>query len=105
MPGGQLVISTPNATSFANTLLGMMKREVQHPDHIQIFSYKVLNTLCLRAGFKDWRIIPYRFYATEMILNSRGVKRAAAKLVEKGVRVVERCFPMLSFGYAVNITL
>jgi 2-polyprenyl-3-methyl-5-hydroxy-6-metoxy-1,4-benzoquinol methylase len=74
-PGAQLLISTPNGVSFANTLLGLIRREVQHPDHLQNFTYKILNTLCARADFKDWEILPYRFYATEMILGSSGIKR------------------------------
>ena len=104
-PGRELVISTPNGVSFANTLLGTIGREVQHPDHIQIFSYKILNTLCMRAGFADWTIIPYRFYATEMILQSAGAKRTAVRFVQGLVRMVERFFPLLCFGYVVRVRL
>lgn len=103
--GRQLIISTPNGATFANTLLGSAGREVQHPDHVQVFTYKTLNTLCLRAEFVEWEIIPYRFYATEMILQSRGVKRLAAQLVQGGIRLVERLFPILSFGYIVHARL
>ena len=101
-PGRELVISTPNGSTFANTVLGIAGREVQHPDHIHVFSYKILNTLCMRAGLKDWKIIPYRFFATEMILQSRGAKRVAAQAVQGGIRMVERVFPLLSFGYIVH---
>jgi SAM-dependent methyltransferase len=104
-PGRELVISTPNGSTFANTLLGAMRREVQHPDHIHVFSYKILNTLCIRASIEDWKIIPYRFFATEMILQSRGAKRVAAQAVQGGIRIVERVFPMLSFGYIVHARL
>ena len=104
-PGRELVISTPNGVSFANTLLGAIGREVQHPDHLQVFTYKILNTLCRRAGVQDWTIIPYRFYATEMILQSRGPMRIAARFVQGLVRVVERFFPLLCFGYVVRIRL
>ncbi len=104
-PGRELVISTPNGPSFANTLLGMIGREVQHRDHLHVFSYKILHTLCLRAGFEDWEIIPYRFYATEMILQSHGLKRTFVRIVEASIRVVERMFPLLSFGYVVRIRL
>lgn len=104
-PGRTLIISTPNGACFANTLLGSIGREVQHPDHLHIFSFKILNTLCLRAGFQDWEIIPYRFYATEMILQSTGVRRALVITVERCIRVVEKLFPLLSFGYVVRATL
>lgn len=104
-PGRELVISTPNGSAFSNTLLGMIQREAQHPDHLQLFSYKVLNTLCMRAGFKDWEIVPYRFYATEMILGSLGARRVFVQFVEWMIRVVERMFPLLCFGYIVRVRL
>lgn len=104
-PGRDLIISTPNGLSFANTLLGMAGREAQHPDHVQVFTFKILNTLSARAPFGAWEIRPYRFYATEMILNSTGAKRALAIFVQGFVRVVERMFPLLSFGYVVRARL
>lgn len=104
-PGRTLVISTPNGGCFANTLLGSIGREVQHPDHLHNFSFKILNTLCLRAGFQDWEIIPYQFYATEMILQTRGIKRLMVIIVERSIRTVERFFPLLSFGYIVRIKI
>ena len=42
----ELIISTPNGSCFANTLLGSIGCEVQHPDHLNTFSFKILNTLC-----------------------------------------------------------
>jgi SAM-dependent methyltransferase len=104
-PGREMVISTPNGVSFANALLGTIGREAQHHDHLLTSTYKTLNTLCLRAGFSDWEIIPYRFYATEMLLQSTGPKRAFVKAVEAAIRVYERIFPLRSFGYIVRITL
>lgn len=100
-PGRDLVISTPNGVCFANTLLGSIGREVQHPDHLSYFSFKILNTLCQRAAFRDWDIVPYRFYATEMILQTRGARRGFVIFVERCIRVVEQFFPLLSFGYIV----
>lgn len=104
-PGRELVISTPNGISFANALLGTIGREAQHHDHLLTSTYKTLNTLCRRAGFQDWEIIPYRFYATEMLLRSTGLKRMAVKVVEAIIRAYERIFPLRSFGYVVRITL
>jgi len=104
-PGKELLISTPNGVSFANTLLGTIGREAQHPDHVQVFTYKILNTLASRASFERWEIIPYRFYATEMIMNSIGAKRIIAVLAERFIRLVESLFPLLSFGYVVRARL
>jgi len=102
-PGRELIISTPNGCCFANTLLGVFSREVQHPDHLHNFTFKTLNTMCLRAEFANWEIIPYRFYATQMILTSKGLKKWLATFAQSFIRIVERCFPLLSFGYIVRI--
>jgi len=104
-PNKEIIISTPNGVAFANTLLGFIRREVQHPDHLHIFTFKILNTLCRRAGMKNWKILPYRFYATEMILNTSGLKKATVTLVERLIRFVEYLFPLLSFGYILHIEI
>jgi 2-polyprenyl-3-methyl-5-hydroxy-6-metoxy-1,4-benzoquinol methylase len=103
--GHDLIISTPNGTSFANALLGMIGREAQHPDHVMTSTYKTLNTLCSRAGFTTWRIIPYRFFATEMLMQSKGVKKIIIRCVEIFIRLVEKIFPLRSFGYIVQIKI
>jgi hypothetical protein len=87
---------------YAPWLVG---REVQHPDHLHNFTFKILNTLCLRAGVESWTIVPYRFFATEMILRSHGPKRWLVLGVERCIRVVEWLFPLLSFGYIVRARL
>lgn len=104
-PGTRILLSTPNGVSFANTLLGMISREAQHPDHVHVFTYKILNTICLRAGLADFKIIPYSFYATEMILKSAGVRKSLAKASEIFIRPIEKIFPLLSFGYIIDARL
>ena len=104
-PGRELIVSTPNGLAFANTLLATIGGEAQHPDHLHLFTYKTLNTLCIRASFADWQIVPYRFYATELLLQSRGTRRIGVLIVERLVRVVEWAFPLLSFGYILRIRL
>lgn len=104
-PGRRMILSTPNGVCFANSVLGVISREAQHPDHIHVFTYKILNTLCLRAGLTDFKIIPYRFFATQMILESDGPKKIAAQLAQSVIRGVERFFPLLSFGYIIDARL
>ncbi len=105
LPGRELILSTPNGISFANSLLGCIGREAQHPDHLANFSFKILHTICHRAGFQAWEITPYRFFATEMILTSTGMRRTAARGAQTFIRGVERAFPLLSFGYIVRAHL
>lgn len=104
-PGRRLILSTPNGASFANALLGTFGREAQHHDHLMTSTYKTLNTLCQRAGFAGWTIVPYRFYATEMALQSSPAMRALIRVVEGAVRLVERLCPLRSFGYLVFVAV
>jgi hypothetical protein len=103
-PGKELILTTPNATSLANTVLALAKRESNHHDHLQIFSIKTLNTLCLRAGFQEWGILPYHVYFTEMILRSKGLARLFVATAERMVNWTETVFPMLSGGLILHVT-
>ena len=105
LPGRELVLSPPNGPSAANALMALIGREPQHPDHLANFSFKILHTLCRRAGFDAFEIRPYRFYATEMILRSDGFARLAARGAEAGIRALERLCPLLSFGWIVRAQL
>jgi len=79
--------------------------ESTHEDHLCILSYKTLSTLCMRAGFKDWEIIPYFARFDEMKLRHVGVARLAISLVQRLINSLEWMFPLLSFGYIVRISL
>jgi hypothetical protein len=104
-PGKRLVCTTPNATSFSNILLSFFKRESAHIDHVQVYSFKTLNTLCRLAGFSSWNIIPYHVKYTEMILRAGGGKKQVVKLSEKIINTIEVVFPMTSGGYIIDIEL
>jgi hypothetical protein len=100
-----LICSTPNATAIYNWLLALMKKESQHEDHIHIFSYKTLNTLCRRAWFQDWNIIPYHVRFTEMILKSHWLKKKILICFQKVINLIEYLFPLVSWGLIVKIKI
>jgi SAM-dependent methyltransferase len=102
-PGKQLICSTPNSISISNVLLGAFKREATHQDHLQVYSYKTLNTLCLRAGFAEWEIIPYHIYFSDIISKSPGLRKILLILCEKAAVILENLFPLLSGGLILNI--
>lgn len=104
-PNAQLVLTTPNATSITNVMLALIKRESNHKDHVHLFSYKTLNTMCLRAGFKKFTIRPNFVSYGEMYLNSKGIKRMIVKSFEKLINLIEYLFPMLAGGYVVKAKL
>lgn len=104
-PGRDLIITTPNATSWSNVLLGLLRRESTHIDHLNIYSYKTLNTLCTKQDFHDYKIIPYHVKYTEMILRSKGLKKIVVVFMEKIINFLESLFPLLSGGYIVSIKI
>lgn len=105
LAGSLLIFSTPNATALHNVLVGMIGRESTHHDHLCILSYKTLATLCRRAGFADWTIVPYYARFTEMRERHRGLVRLAIRMAERVVNCLEWLFPLLSFGYVVEVRL
>lgn len=99
--GCTLILTTPNATAAHNVAIALLSRESTHRDHLCILSFKTLNTLCRRAGFGDWQIVPYRSAFTEMRERNPGARGAFVAAGEKLVNVIEWLFPLLSFGYVV----
>ena len=100
--GRKLILTTPNATAVHNVAIGLLCRESTHHDHLCILSFKTLNTLCRRAGFASWDVIPYRAAFTEMRARNAGVRGAVIATGEKAVNALEWLFPLLSFGYVVE---
>ncbi len=103
--GSTLILSTPNATALHNFLIGLTRRESTHQDHLCILSYKTLTTLCARAGFGEWEIIPYFSRFTEMQARHTGLARFAVRAAERVVNAFEWLFPLASFGFVVRIRL
>jgi hypothetical protein len=102
--GRELIVTTPNATSLSNVLLGISGRESNHPDHTQIYSYKTLSTLSRRAGFDAWTVIPYYVRYTEMILGASGRTRTFVRAAERAVNTAESAFPLLAGGLILHVT-
>jgi hypothetical protein len=102
LSGKTLLLSTPNATALHNVLIGVACRESTHHDHLCILSYKTLATLCMRAGFCDWEIIPYFSRFTEMQERHTGLARLAIRAAQLVVNAFEWMSPLLSFGYVVR---
>lgn len=102
--GRQFIASTPNATQLSNVLLGLAYRESNHQDHLNVFSFKTLTTLCTRAGFEEWRLIPYHVQYTEMALRTKGMRRTMVHVAQTLVGGAETVFPLLSSGYIIDVS-
>ena len=101
--GRQFIATTPNATSITNCLLGLNSRESCHIDHLQLYSYKTINSLCIRANFQEWNILPYYVRYTEMALRATGIKRSVIRGAEKVVNFGELLWPMLAAGLILHV--
>lgn len=51
-PGGRLVLSTPNASGLGNTVAALGGYEINHPDHVTLYSCVTLTTLLSRHGWE-----------------------------------------------------
>ncbi|HEY7065106.1 MAG TPA: methyltransferase domain-containing protein [Chloroflexota bacterium] len=102
-PGRALLATTPNATSLTNLLLGAVRRENNHRDHLQVYSFKTLNTVCRRVGFASWTIVPYYIYYTEMGLRSGPIVRPLVRAAETVVNGGEFLFPLLAGGLILHV--
>lgn len=105
MRGKKFVLSTPNAVCLSNIILGIFNRENNDVNHLQVYSYKTLHTLFLRAGFQNWSFIPYYEKFPEMILRTRGIKKLVTITFQKTINTGEFLFPLLSGGWIVEIMI
>jgi 2-polyprenyl-3-methyl-5-hydroxy-6-metoxy-1,4-benzoquinol methylase len=64
-PGGALVLTTPNAHALTNTLGALAGRELVNPDHVSWLSWRTLETLLSRHGWRLERVAYYRFPRVE----------------------------------------
>jgi hypothetical protein len=105
-PGVSLIATTPNTTSILNVILGLLRRESAHPDHLHVYSYRTLRTLADRVPMYDISITPY--YYNRHLFYSR-LPRVAAPIVTMVdvlcLRPVQYLFPLLATGLVLEGTL
>ncbi|MDQ1493114.1 MAG: hypothetical protein QOJ23_5628 [Actinomycetota bacterium] len=103
--GSLLVLTTPNACSLHNVILGLFGRESTHRDHLAIHSYKTLATLMRETRLANYEILPYHVRFSESALQARGLKRLLIRSFERVVNALESAFPLLSGGWIVKAAL
>ena len=62
---GRLVLTTPNAHSLTNALAAIAGRELVNPDHVSWVSWRTLDTLLSRHGWRLDAVSYYRFPRVE----------------------------------------
>jgi SAM-dependent methyltransferase len=99
-PGGQLVVTTPNAYGLFNVLASLARREINHPDHVMMFTWRTLTNLASRHG---WEPVETRVYVPS-VKDLSGVGLTARLLGAAGMFAValERVLAKLGRGYAAD---
>ena len=59
-PGGTLIVTTPNAYGLVNVVASITRRvEVNHPDHVVMFTWRTLTQLMQREGWSPSGSVTY----------------------------------------------
>ncbi len=99
-PGGQLVVTTPNAYGLFNVLASLARREINHPDHVMMFTWRTLTNLGARHG---WMHEATRVYVPSVKdLTGRGLAARALGLAASFAVALERGLARLGRGYAAD---
>jgi SAM-dependent methyltransferase len=85
-PGGLLVVTTPNAYGLLNVVASVAGREVNHPDHVVMFTWRTLTNLAARHG---WEVVDTHVYVPA-VKHGRGPAAVAGRVATGVERAVVR---------------
>jgi SAM-dependent methyltransferase len=101
---GELVLTTPNATSLTNFLVALGRREWSSPHHVSMYSWRTISTLLERH---DWHLREVLFYYRGKRLGPEAMSRPVLASVfnsyERGVRPLLRVVPTVADGLIVVV--
>jgi SAM-dependent methyltransferase len=104
-PRTTLIVTTTNATGITNVIAAIGAREIQHKDHISTFSYKTLDNVIERSGYKNFHIRGYLVAYPEAkarlkskSLHMRIFLSPILISLECFLNGIEKCFPLFSSG-------
>jgi 2-polyprenyl-3-methyl-5-hydroxy-6-metoxy-1,4-benzoquinol methylase len=98
-PGGVLVVTTPNAAGLFNAFALLANLEVNHPDHVVLFSCRTLDAMLARHR---WQAFEHRVFV-QQVKSSGATTRD--RVLAGGARVVlglERLLARVGRPYAAD---
>ena len=103
-PGGSLVLTTPNASGLMNPLAALVRREINHPDHVVTFTQRTLTALLERHS---WEVTEYATYIPSIKTSAAAdeippVLRFAAGALLGTERLLSRISPFLADGLIIG---
>jgi SAM-dependent methyltransferase len=94
-PAGVLVLTTPNAHALTNTLGALAGRELVNPDHVSWLSWRTLETLLSRHG---WRLEELAYYRFPPVESGARAPRLVFNVYQLAARPLFRLRPNLADG-------
>lgn len=99
-PGGRLIVTTPNAYGLFNVVASLAHREINHPDHVLMFTWQTLTNLASRYG---WAPVETHVYVPVVKgAPGQGIGAKAVGLIGRGTVGLERLLAKLGRGYAAD---
>jgi SAM-dependent methyltransferase len=97
-PGGTLVITTPNAYGLVNVTASLTRRvEVNHPDHVVMFTWRTLTQLLARHGWTPGDTVTY-----VPAVRERGERSRLESTAVRSVLGLERLLGRLGRPFAAD---
>jgi 2-polyprenyl-3-methyl-5-hydroxy-6-metoxy-1,4-benzoquinol methylase len=98
-PNGMLVVTTPNATGLVNAAALLGNYEVQHPDHVVMYTCATLDAMLQRHG---WKPVEHAVFLQQVKTDGTDTR---SRLLATGARAVlglERLLARLGRPYAAD---
>jgi 2-polyprenyl-3-methyl-5-hydroxy-6-metoxy-1,4-benzoquinol methylase len=87
-PDGRLVLTTPNAYGWVNPVAALANIEVNHPDHIVMYTWRTLSEMLRRHG---WEVVETATYVPSVkSLQGEGLKLRVLGLGARLLLAVQR---------------
>jgi len=97
-PGGTLIVTTPNAYGLVNVVANITRRvEVNHPDHVVMFTWRTLTQLMQRGGWTPTDSVTY-----VPVVRERGERSRFEALAVRMVLGLERLLGRLGRPYSAD---
>ncbi|MCX7620756.1 MAG: methyltransferase domain-containing protein [Acidimicrobiales bacterium] len=99
-PGGELIITTPNAYGLFNVFASLSRTEINHPDHVVMFTWRTLTNLAARH---DWEPVETRMYVPSVKeFGGRGLKARLLGLAGRVAVAIEHMLGRMGRVYAAD---
>jgi 2-polyprenyl-3-methyl-5-hydroxy-6-metoxy-1,4-benzoquinol methylase len=98
-PGGLLVVTTPNAAGLVNAVALLGNVEVNHPDHIALYTCTTLDTMLRRHG---WEPVEHAVYLQQVKSAATDTRSRVLTTGARAVLGLERLLARCGRPYAAD---